>query len=148
MSTDRELRSVREEIYDAIVKRGDAPSTDDLADACAMPEPRVRKAVRALADAHVIVLRPGSMNLWAAPPFSAVPSGFKVQAQSGSWFAPCAWDAFGIPAALHADANIDAVCAETGEPIRCGVRAGREFGTAVIHLLVPAAHFWDDIIYT
>jgi len=148
MSTDGELRSVREAIYDAIVKRGVAPSTDDIADACAMTEPRVRKAVRALADAHVIVLRPGSMDLWAAPPFSAVPSGFKVRAQSGSWFAPCAWDAFGIPAALQADAEIDAVCAETGAPIRCGVRAGREFGSAVIHLLVPAALFWDDIIYT
>jgi Alkylmercury lyase len=148
MSTEVELRSVREAIYESIVKRGVAPSTHDIADTCAIPEPRVRGIVRELADAHVIVLRPGSTDLWAAPPFSAVTSGFMVRAREGSWFAPCAWDAFGIPAALQADAEIEAACAETGEPIPCGVRGGRESGTAVIHLLVPAAHFWDDIIYT
>jgi len=148
MSSDGELRSVREAIYDAIVKRGVAPSTQEIAEACAMPAPRIENIVRELADAHVIVLQARSTDLWAAPPFSAVPSGFIVRAQGRPWFAPCAWDAFGIPAALHSDADIDASCAETGEPIHCGVRGRREFGTAVIHLLVSAAHFWDDIIYT
>jgi hypothetical protein len=143
-----ELRSVRQVIYDAIVTRGAAPSPREVGEACGMPEPRARKAFRELADAHVIILRPGSIDLWAAPPFSAAPTAFKVRAQRGAWSAPCAWDAFGIPAALQADADIDAACPETGEPIRCGVREGREFGTAVIHLLVPAAHFWDDVIYT
>jgi hypothetical protein len=148
MTIDVELRTVRQMIYEWIVKRGVAPSTPEIANACAIAEPRVRKLVRELADAHVIVLQPDSIDLWAAPPFSAVPSGFKVRAHEGSWFAPCAWDAFGIPAALAADAEIEAACAETGEAIRCGVRGGREFGNAVIHMLVPAARFWDDIIYT
>jgi len=148
MTIDGERQSVRLMIYEWIVRRGVAPSTHDIAEACAMPEPCVRRVVRELAEAHVVVLQPDSIDLWAAPPFSAVPSGFKVRAREGSWFAPCAWDAFGIPAALEADAEIEAACAETGEAIRCGVRGGREFGTAVIHMLVPAAHFWDDIIYT
>ena len=148
MTIDMELQSVRKTIYELIVKSGVAPSTQDIAEACAMPEPRVRKVVRELADAHVLVLQPDAIDLWAAPPFSAVPSRFKVRAQEGSWFAPCAWDAFGIPAALAADAEIEAACAETGEALHCGVRGGREFGNAVIHMLVPAAHFWDDIIYT
>jgi hypothetical protein len=148
MTTEVELRSVRLAIYEGIVERGVAPSTHDLAEACAMPEPRVRSVVRELADAHLIVLQPDAIDLWAAPPFSAVPSRFRVRARGRSWFAPCAWDAFGIPAALEADAEIEGTCAETGDAVRCGVRGGREFGTAVIHLLVPAAHFWDDIIYT
>ena len=148
MATDDELRSVREAIYKTIVEHGVAPSARDVAHACALPEPRVDAAFRALAESHIIVLRPGSVDLWAAPPFSGVPNGFRVHAHGRSWFAPCAWDAFGIPASLHADAEIDASCAWSDEPIRCGVRDGRAFGTAVIHLLVPAARFWDDIIYT
>jgi hypothetical protein len=27
----------------------------------------------------------------------------------------------------------------------CGVRGGRAYGDGVVHPLVPAAHFWDDI---
>ena len=64
------------------------------------------------------------------------------------YFGACAWDAFGIPAALKADARIEAACAWTAEPLPCGVESGRAYGAGVIHLLVPAAHFWDDIAYT
>jgi hypothetical protein len=48
----------------------------------------------------------------------------------------------------EADADIDARCGWSDEPIACGVTAGRAYGDGVIHLLVPAAHFWDDIGYT
>jgi hypothetical protein len=148
MSWDDDVRAVRQAIYHSIVERGVSPSPADVARACDISDARVATMFRALADSHVIVLHGGSTNLWAAPPFSAVPSGFSVGSAGQSWFAPCAWDAFGIPAALHRDADIEASCADSGEPIRCGVREGRAYGEAVIHLLVPAAHFWDDIIYT
>jgi len=160
MTWDADVRSVRQAIYTSMVESGVVPTPADVALACAISDARVETMFRALADAHVIVLQPGSTKLWAAPPFSAVPSGFTVRARvisaaeadtrprDRSWFAPCAWDAFGIPAALHADANIDASCSDSGDPIQCGVRDGRAFGEGVIHLLVPAPHFWDDIIYT
>jgi hypothetical protein len=148
MAWDDDIRSVRLGIYQSIVDSGVAPSPRGVARGCGISDARVETMFRALADAHVIVLRSESTVLWAAPPFSAISTGFAVSARGKSWFAPCAWDAFGIPAALHADADIDAVCAQTGEAIRCGVRDGRAFGSAVIHLLVPAAHFWDDIVYT
>src|SRR2546425_8507163 len=142
MITDLELRLVRGAIYTAIVERGILPSAREVARVCAIPEPRVDGAFRVLADSQVIILWPGSLDLWAAPPFSAVANAFHVHADGRPWFATCAWDAFGIPAALHADAQIEASCASSDLPIRCGVRQGRAFGTAVIHLLVPAAHFW------
>jgi len=53
MTTEVELRSVRLAIYEGIVERGVAPSTHDIAEACAMPEPRVRSVVRGRADAHL-----------------------------------------------------------------------------------------------
>jgi len=151
MPTDAELRAVRQAIYRAIVDTAVAPRPADVAAGCGISIERADAAFRALADAHVVVLRQSpssSTELWAAPPFAADETGFRVDANGKSWFGVCAWDAFGVPAALHADARIRAACAWSGEPIECGVRDGAAFGTAVVHLLVPAARFWDDIFYT
>ena len=139
---------VRLAIYRAVEATGRAPSPADVARTHNLAVATVEHAYRALGDAHVIVLEPGSLTIRWAPPFSLVPTAFRVRAGRSSWHAPCAWDAFGIPAALDTDARIDAACAWSGEPIPCGVEHDRPYGTGVIHLLVPAAHFWDDIGYT
>ncbi len=142
------LDNVRNAIYSAIVDSGRAPEVAELSRRLGLDERSVADACRALADAHVIVLRPGSLDIAWAPPFSVGPTSFRVSTATASWFAPCAWDAFGIPAAVKHDADIDARCAWSDEPIACGVKDGRAYGDGVIHLLVPAAHFWDDIGYT
>ena len=142
------VQRVRLGIYREIVRSGHAPGAAALAATLGVPGAAVADAYRALADAHVIVLRAGTLDIAWAPPFSAVPTPFRTVADGVSWYAPCAWDAFGIPAALKRDAIVDARCAWSGETIRCGVANGRAYGDGVIHLLVPAAHFWDDIAYT
>src|SRR3954447_17916292 len=143
-----DVQRVRLGIYREIVRCGNAPGAADLAAMLGVPDAEIADAYRALADAHVIVLRPGTVDIAWAPPFSAVPTSFRAVADDVSWYAPCAWDAFGIPAALKRDAVVDARCAWSGDTIRCGVANGRAYGEGVIHLLVPAAHFWDDIAYT
>jgi hypothetical protein len=142
------LDDVRNAIYSAIVESGRAPELAQLSRRLGLDEHSVAEACCALADAHVIVLRQGSLDIAWAPPFSAVRTPFRVAVATASWYAPCAWDAFGIPAAVKHDADIDARCAWSDEPIACGVKDGRAYGDGVIHLLVPAAHFWDDIGYT
>lgn len=142
------VRVVRQAIYSRVVATGGAPSPVDVAGTCALPLADVEHAYRALADAHVIVLKKDSLELWSAPPFSVVPAPFKARANGLSWYAPCAWDAFGIPAALKRDALIEARCARSGDELPCGVANGRAFGRGVIHLRVPARHFWDDIVFT
>ena len=145
---DTVMRTVRGAIYAAIVETGAAPGAADVANAHYL-EPRVvAKAYRALAASHVIVLQPGTLDVWSAPPFSAVPTAFRVNVGRASWYAPCAWDAFGIPAAMKRDAIVEGRCAWSGEPIPCGVERGRAYGVGIIHLLVAAAQFWDDIVYT
>jgi hypothetical protein len=139
---------VRLAIYRAIERSGSAPGAHVLARALDLEPAVVENAYRALADAHVIVLQPQAAEIKWAPPFSAVATAFRVHAGRSAWHAPCAWDAFGIPAALDGDARIDAACAWSNEPLPCGVEHGLAYGDALIHLLVPAAHFWDDIGYT
>jgi hypothetical protein len=139
---------VRRAIYSTVVDSGRAPTPRELSTALDLSADAIADAYRGLADAHVIVLRPGTVEIVWAPPFSAIETPFRSHVGSSSWYAPCAWDAFGIPAALKGDAVIDARCGRSNERIECGVSGGAAYGEAVIHLLVPAAQFWDDIGYT
>jgi hypothetical protein len=147
-SNEALLRTVRMAIYRAIEATGSAPTVAEVAAAHGLEHAAVERTYRALADAHIVVLEPGAVDVRFAPPFSVVPTAFRVRAGRSSWHAPCAWDAFGIPAALDCDAHIEAACAWSGEPIPCGVEHGLAYGAGIVHLLVPAAHFWDDIVYT
>ena len=148
MASSEVLRTVREAVYASIVRTGAAPRADSLILDATLTTASVEDAYRELAEAHVIVLEPETTRIRWAPPFSSAPTPFRVRSGASSWYAPCAWDAFGIPAALKQDAVIDARCAWSGEPIVCGVADGRSYGDGLIHLLVPAAHFWDDIFHT
>jgi len=140
--------AVRDEIYAAVVERGVAPTPHEVARATRFDLAEVERIYQGLADAHVIVLRPGTLQVAWAPPFSVLPTPFRTLIRGAAWFAPCAWDAFGIAAAMKKGASIEAQCASSGEALTCGVLRGRAYGDAVIHLLVPAAHFWDDIFFT
>jgi hypothetical protein len=147
-SNESVTNAVRLAIYRAIERSGSAPGPAEVARALDIDRAVVEDAYRALADAHVIVLQPQTADIKLAPPFSAVKTPFLVRAGRSAWHAPCAWDAFGVPAALDCDAHIEAACAWSGDPVLCGVEHGLAYGDGLIHLLVPAAHFWDDIAYT
>jgi hypothetical protein len=84
-----------------------------------------------------------------ANPLSAVPTPYLVEAAGRGWYANCAWDAFGICAALHADGRIETACADCGERLVVRVRGTEPDDTSLLfHCLVPAEHWWDDIVYT
>jgi Alkylmercury lyase len=140
--------AVRDAIYAGVVEHGVAPAPGEVALGTGLDAAEVERIYQALADEHVIVLQPGMLAVAWAPPFAVLPTPFRATSGGASWFAPCAWDAFGIPAALKKDASIEARCAWSGDALTCGVSGGRAYGDAVIHLLVPAAHFWDDIFFT
>jgi Alkylmercury lyase len=142
------IDAVREAIYETVVATGRPPDISELVARTGLESGDVERFLGDLATAHVIVLERDRRTIRFAPPFAGVETAFRVAVNGRGYFAPCAWDAFGIPAALHADAEIAASCAQTGAALPCGVRKGRVFGRGLIHLVVPAAHFWDDIVYT
>ena len=66
-----------------------------------------------------------------------------MQSGGRQWWGNCAWDAFGIVAALNLDeATI------TAQDITVEVRGDETNGDADFHVLVPAAHWWEDIGFT
>ena len=84
-----------------------------------------------------------------APPFSGIPTAFPVEANGKQYFANCVWDAYGIAAALHCDAVSRASDGHTGEPLTLEVKNGQPVLTPYLaHFAVPAAHWWDNLIFT
>jgi hypothetical protein len=99
--------------------------------------------------AHALVLDDATAEIRMAAPFSAVPTPFRVRAAGRWWYGNCAWDAFGICAALHVDGRIETVCADCREPIVVTVRDERPDDERLLfHCLVPAARWLDDIVFT
>lgn len=140
---------VRQEVYRWTVERGRPPRVAELARALGRPPGEVAAAFAALREKRLLWLAPESGEIVMAPPFSAVPTPFRVATTGGSWFANCVWDAYGIPAALRADARVEASCACCGEPMALEVAGGAPVpAPGIAHFAVPAAHWWDDLPYT
>lgn len=146
---DERDRGLRNRTYAAFVELGRAPLAAELAEREGSTRDEVVEGWRRLDDAHALVLEPAADEIRMANPFSAVPTPYRVRAAGRSWYANCAWDAFGICAALHVDGHIETDCADCGEPIGVDLRDERpDDESLVFHCLVPAARWWDDIVYT
>ena len=108
----------------------------DLMLAFANGEPLPDADYSSLAAQHVIALDEHGEVLMAHP-FANHTDGARVEAGGRTWWGNCAWDALGIIAALGLhDATITAQ----------GITLPHD--DAVFHVLVPAAHWWDDIAFT
>ncbi len=139
---------LRNATYRRFVDLGRAPTAADVANVTGTNEAAVRDGWRRLHEAHALVLDDAG-EIRMANPFAADRTPFRVEAVGRSWYANCAWDAFGIGAALKADSSIHTECADCHAPIEIVVRDGQPDDTdLVFHVLVPAASWWDDIGYT
>jgi Alkylmercury lyase len=142
-------RSVRLKIYGLFVAMTDAPGVEAVAAALDSPVDDVAAAFRRLADGHVIVLSPGTLDLRMANPMSAVPTPFRVEAEGRSFWGNCVWDALGILAMLDADGLVGTTCPDCDEPMQLEVRGGQlASAEGIAHYAVPAAQWWDDIVFT
>jgi hypothetical protein len=142
--------TVRLTVYGHFVSQGRAPGVTAVAAALDAHPDQVRQAFQRLAKAHVLVLQPGTHEIWMAMPFSAVPTPFRVRASDAAWWANCAWDSLGVPAMLGRDAVIETRCPLTDAPLRIAVASAQLAPNqrGVVHFAVPAARWWDDIGHT
>ena len=140
---------LRNETYRLFVALGRAPSPDEVSAATGLTPGKVREGWRRLHRDHALVLNQAGSEIRMANPFSAVPTAHRVFAAGRWWYANCAWDAFGICAALHTDGRIETSCPDCGVGLAVNVHAGRPDDTSLVfHCLVPAALWWEDIVFT
>ena len=111
---------LRRHVYRTLADTGLAPTAAEIAELVGGPEAAAEHLQR-LEDRHFVVLGPdGEISM--ALPFAARPTGHRVLNGSRSWWANCAWDSLAIPAALHADAEIEARWLDDDTPSTSGSR--------------------------
>jgi len=141
---------VRRHVYFSIVANGRPPTVTEAAAAFERDVAELEASYRRLHEAHALVLHPDSVEVWMANPFCFTPTPHRVTAGGRVWTGTCAWDALGIPGALHTDGEIDSECVCCGEPLRLRLDSGElvEGAELLVHILVPARLWWDDIGFT
>ena len=127
-------------IYRHFAETGQRPSLQVVAE-------RVRADISSVQ--RVLVLEPDGASIRMAPPFSGGPTQHVVIVDETKYFANCAWDSFGIPAALHLPGRVHSRCEQSGEPLSLEIGLeGPPPCSWLFHCLVPAAKWWDDIVFT
>jgi hypothetical protein len=143
------LWQIRVYIYEHFVATTKPPSVKQTAARFQLNPVQAAAYYTELNQRHAFFLEPGTLDIRIANPFSAVPTSFHVHAQGKSYWANCAWDALGIPAALHCNANIEATFAEDDTPLKLNVRDGHvDSPDVIVHFLVPFDQWYDNMVNT
>ena len=139
---------VRFHVYDYVMREGLPPTIAETSAALSRAADQVRLSFQRLANGHILVLQMGSGEVLMANPFSAVPTPFLVKAGGRSYYGNCIWDAMGISAMLKQDATIEASCGCCSTAMNLKITNGSlEEAHGIAHFAIPAAHWWDDIVF-
>jgi hypothetical protein len=136
-------------IYRRFAETGLRPSIGEIARQVGAAAADVREAYARLGTQRVLVLEPDGESIRMAPPFSGVQTQHRVEIGDRTYHANCAWDSLGIPAALHEPATVRSRCEQSREPLHLAVGLdGPGPSDWLFHCAVPAAHWWDDVVFT
>ena len=140
---------VKLSIYRAFAAAGRAPDATSIAGALQVGVDEIVAAFGRLRAERVLFLEDDGRTIRMAPPFSGVPTQHRARVGGIEYFANCAWDALGIPAALHRTGTVLSRCEQSGEPLVLEV--GPDGPAACdwrFHTLVRASRWWDDLVFT
>ena len=141
--------AVRLEVYRFFSDQSRPPVAAEVAETLATGQASVEDSLRRLAEAHVLVLAPGTPYIWMANPLSAIPTPFQVEIGGRRFFGNCIWDALGVVAMLGGTGTVTAWCPDCHERMSVTVAENRlTSGEGVVYFVVAAAHWWDDIGFT
>jgi hypothetical protein len=136
-------------VYNHFAETGRRPSPEEVARRTGSSIESVLEAYQRLCAQRLLVLESDGSSIRMASPFSGIPTQHKVEAGGIKYFANCAWDALGVLAALQKPGVIHSRCEQSSEPYHLNVELhGPESSDWLFHCLIPAAKWWDDIVFT
>lgn len=145
--TDEALRVF---IYDRLIAGGRPPTSREIAAHFGVDAPAAVARLAALKIGKTVLVHPGTREIWMAGPFSAGESAHKLSDGKTTWWANCAWDMFGVAMLVGRSLVAEATCADCGEAlaVQCDPHAPPPAHAGVVHFLLPARQWYDDIGFT
>ncbi len=136
-------------VYRHFAETGQRPAPEDVAEQVGSDGRSVIDAYGRLSALRMLVLEEDGSSIRMASPFSGVPTQHVVESDGVRYFANCAWDALGVLAALQKQGMVRSRCGQSGEPLHLEVGLdGPGPSEWLFHCPVPAANWWDDIVFT
>ena len=155
---DSKLWQIRHFVYSHFADTTHPPSVEDTSQHFNISIQEASDYYKELHNRHAFFLEPETLTVRMANPFSGIPTDFKVHANGKTYYANCAWDMLGVPAALHTDAVIEAICTESNAPVQLEIRDGQIMKSRseakwtdydlLIHFPLPFARWYDDLVFT
>ena len=140
---------VKVTVYRATAESGSPPSLEAVSAKMGATPAAIIESYARLRASRLLLLEPDGVTIRMAPPFSGVPTQHRVIVDGTEYYANCAWDALGIPAAFHRSGVVHSRCEQSLEPLRLQIGVdGPEPSTWLFHCLVPAGKWWDDLVFT
>lgn len=138
-------RAVRGEIFSLFAGGKVEVDASELVRSRGWDRYRVEESLESLEAQHRISLVAGTHRVLMAHPFAGLDTGYQAHIDTRSWFANCAWDALAIVALLG---NGEGRATGREWDVDWSIESGRVSPNGIVHLLVPARQFWDDIGFT
>lgn len=145
------LWQARHFVYRQFANTTHPPSVEETAKHFDISNEEANDLYRELHNRHAFFLDLETLKIRMANPFSGIPTDFKVTTNGKTYFANCAWDMLGIPAALHSDAVIEAKFTESNEKIELQITNYKLRTTnhnLLIHFPLPFSRWYDDLVFT
>jgi hypothetical protein len=137
------------ELIRSLVERCSVPPHDELQARLSCSSAELDRAFEELAEAHGVVLHPGSHDVWAIHPFSLAPTPFLVESGQKRWWGNCAWCSFGIAVLVGGRCVITTTLGAEREQVQLTVENGQVSRTdLVVHFPIPMTRAWDNVVYT
>jgi alkylmercury lyase-like protein len=141
--------TLRTAVYRHFATTGQSPTLDAMRDVTGATGDEVREGYRRLYARRMLVPEADLASIRMAPPFSGVPTQHRAIVNAAEYFANCAWDAFGVVSALGGTGDVLSRCEHTLEPLALHLTpAGPPPSEWRFHCVVPAAEWWNDIVFT
>jgi hypothetical protein len=142
-------RDLRIHIYEVLLERGLPPSALEIARQFGRTEREVKHAIDELKIGKTVLPHRVTREVWMAGPFASEETEYRVRGKWVTWYANCAWDMLGIPVIANEWVTIDTTCTDCRDPITITVEPNAPASDdLVVHFLVPARQWYDDIGFT
>lgn len=135
--------------YQHLLASGRPPLAKQIAQHFSITEGEAKASIASLKIGKTLLPHPVSGEIWMAGPFAAEPTAYVVRGQNVTWWANCAWDMFGIPVIAGQETGVDMTCTDCGTPMQITASpVSPPTKQAVVHVLVPARNWYDDVGFT